>query len=209
MNVTKIFHDCCFALTCITSTGVHLSRLPPNIWRVYWAVLYQWVVGLQYEHKCLAKACNIRKETLSKIQTPGMRESLLTCHANKGGARIGINDGWILFFHRDSFAPLSSATTRAAARMHAWLLMPFLLLLSCQAIIIGDSMYVIGGGCFKPTSSITDVYKLDLKTLEVRMHAHHLVYICLYLLEQKNHDSYITCLSLVVWGACIGKRTQG
>eukprot|EP01084_Bolivina_argentea_P218573 370870_1 len=35
-----------------------------------------------------------------------------------------------------------------------------------QAIIIGDSMYIIGGGCFKPTLSVIDVYKLDLRTLE-------------------------------------------
>ncbi len=32
-------------------------------------------------------------------------------------------------------------------------------------------MYIIGGGCFKPTLSVIDVYKLDLRTLEVRTHA--------------------------------------
>ncbi|CAM9434454.1 unnamed protein product [Chrysoparadoxa australica] len=35
-----------------------------------------------------------------------------------------------------------------------------------QAVVVGDTMYVIGGGCFKPEQSAIDLYCLDLKTLE-------------------------------------------
>ncbi|CAM9398958.1 unnamed protein product [Discosporangium mesarthrocarpum] len=34
-----------------------------------------------------------------------------------------------------------------------------------QAVTVGDKMYVIGGGCFKPEQSSIDVYCLDLKSL--------------------------------------------
>ncbi|CAB1101283.1 unnamed protein product [Ectocarpus sp. CCAP 1310/34] len=34
-----------------------------------------------------------------------------------------------------------------------------------QAVAVGDKMYVIGGGCFKPEQSSIDLYCLDLKTL--------------------------------------------
>ncbi|CAM9188719.1 unnamed protein product [Phaeothamnion confervicola] len=34
-----------------------------------------------------------------------------------------------------------------------------------QAVVVGDCMYVIGGGCFKPEQSTIDLYCLDLKTL--------------------------------------------
>lgn len=34
-----------------------------------------------------------------------------------------------------------------------------------QAVAVGDKMYVIGGGCFKPEQSSIDLYVLDLKTL--------------------------------------------
>ncbi|KAG5182529.1 hypothetical protein JKP88DRAFT_164369 [Tribonema minus] len=34
-----------------------------------------------------------------------------------------------------------------------------------QAVIVGASMYVIGGGCFKPEQSTIDVHRLDLATL--------------------------------------------
>ncbi|CAM9559870.1 unnamed protein product, partial [Discosporangium mesarthrocarpum] len=34
-----------------------------------------------------------------------------------------------------------------------------------QAVVVGNKMYVIGGGCFKPEQSSIDLYCLDLKTL--------------------------------------------
>lgn len=34
-----------------------------------------------------------------------------------------------------------------------------------QAVVVGDKMYVIGGGCFKPEQSIIDLYCLNLTTL--------------------------------------------
>jgi N-acetylneuraminic acid mutarotase len=35
-----------------------------------------------------------------------------------------------------------------------------------QSVVVGDKMYVIGGGCFKPEHSLIDMYALDLNTLE-------------------------------------------
>ena len=34
-----------------------------------------------------------------------------------------------------------------------------------QTVVVGDKMYVIGGGCFKPEQSNIDLYCLDLRTL--------------------------------------------
>ncbi|KAG5191831.1 hypothetical protein JKP88DRAFT_174058 [Tribonema minus] len=34
-----------------------------------------------------------------------------------------------------------------------------------QAVVVGDAMYVIGGGCFKPEQAAIDLYRLDLRTL--------------------------------------------
>jgi Kelch motif len=57
-------------------------------------------------------------------------------------------------------------STAAAAHSSPLPLRPSLTPLDAQqAVVVGEHMYVIGGGCFKPEQSSIDVYRLHLRTL--------------------------------------------